>query len=365
MKIIVNSNEFKDALGTLATYVKHFKDIGISNEILIKTSCDHIMLIATDLDISVRVIISGVVKQSGSCLLQKKELNWVKYLTDKSFSLEAGNNGCLINGNCNFNLNVLNSEGYPDINFNTTKLIYGLTFYDFAIMLRNVSVSNGDSIYKGLSLQSRTKGKLELAMTDNIKFSYTSCMLPDINLKKPVFISDTCLERVRDLIESKQGAVFVTEDCLYLITDNMKIRINYSNLKFPNYSFLFDMINNNNRLVFNNTSLARQLKRHVEFLKDNECSTIFEFSTDELILISTVKNPNIIEVDTRRTIINLDIKVPMKVKSIILNPKYVLDLLFNLGTTVELHFTEDRKTCCLHDLSSGISLFHFLAAKKF
>ncbi|MBL7665415.1 MAG: DNA polymerase III subunit beta [Bacteriovoracaceae bacterium] len=121
MKIQIQSDKLRDALNKILTVVDRKNSRPILTNCLINVDNNSITLIASDLEVSSRIIIPAITNGKGSfCINSKNFFDIVRELPDSVVDLEIQNSENLLKLNCqsiSYSLLITSSEEYPHLLF--------------------------------------------------------------------------------------------------------------------------------------------------------------------------------------------------------------------------------------------------------
>jgi DNA polymerase-3 subunit beta len=131
MKIIIPSNILRDGLNKILSVVDRKNSRPILTNCLIETENNQINLVATDLEVSSKIILEANVESQGSfCINSKSFFDILRELPDDLINLEIDSSKNLLNLNCkniSYSLLVTNSEEYPKLTFENSQNTFEVT----------------------------------------------------------------------------------------------------------------------------------------------------------------------------------------------------------------------------------------------
>jgi DNA polymerase III subunit beta len=120
MKLTVNSNTLKDSVNKLISVVDKKNARPILSNCLFLANNGTIILTATDLEVSAKIIINAQIQNEGSFCINTKNLSDIlRELPSGELSLEIQNNNILKleSKNIDYNLLITNADEFPNLNF--------------------------------------------------------------------------------------------------------------------------------------------------------------------------------------------------------------------------------------------------------
>lgn len=220
MKITIESYKLRDALNKILTVIDKKNSRPILTNCLISVKSNCIEIIATDLEVTAKIILKCEVDGNGSfCINTKNIFDIVRELPDEVLSLTINDESNILQLNCkniNYSLLITNSDEYPQINFDSNSQSFRLRAADVAKIINKTShaISNDETRINlnGIYLQ-ELDSKLRavaidghrLALLDINNFSGSNSNITDgviipkkgiLELKK---IADTYIEADLDI----------------------------------------------------------------------------------------------------------------------------------------------------------------------
>jgi DNA polymerase-3 subunit beta len=183
MKITIESHKLRDALNKILTVIDKKNARPILTNCLVSVRDNCIELVATDLEVTAKIILKGAVEDTGSfCINTKNIFDIVRELPDETVELNIDSEKNILNLNCksiNYSLLITNSEEYPQINFESSVKPFRLKAVDVAKIINKTShaISTDETRINlnGIYLQ-QLEGKLRSVAIDGHRLA-----LLDIN----------------------------------------------------------------------------------------------------------------------------------------------------------------------------------------
>ncbi len=178
MKVKVLVSDLKDSLNKILSVVDKKNTRLILNFIQFKATKNSIELIATDLEVSAKLIINANVEKEGSfCLNAKNIFDIVRELPEKELILElneGSNNLKLTCDKINYTLLIYTNEEFPQIQFSTNTNNFKLSSEQVIEIINktNHAISNDETrlFLNGIFLQD-VDGKLRTVSTDGYRLA--------------------------------------------------------------------------------------------------------------------------------------------------------------------------------------------------
>lgn len=194
MRITTKANDLRDALSKILTVIDRKNSRPILTNSLVTIREGQIELLATDLEVTAKIILKTQTDQTGSfCINTKNFFDIVRELPDAMVNIEVNQNKNLLNLNCkniNYSLLVTSSEEYPQLSFdisgNPFKLsskeilkIINKTFYavssdETRINLNGIFMQYGDNKLRSVAIDGH-----RLALIDIHNFETNNHLLED------------------------------------------------------------------------------------------------------------------------------------------------------------------------------------------
>src|SRR5690606_3196743 len=120
MKIAIQSHSLRDAINKVLSVVDKKNSRPILTNCLLKTSGNKLELIATDLEVSAKIILDAKIEGEGSfCINSKNIADILRELPNDELILNVDNNN-LLNLSCkniNYSLLIIASDEFPQLTF--------------------------------------------------------------------------------------------------------------------------------------------------------------------------------------------------------------------------------------------------------
>lgn len=121
MKILIESHKLRDGLNKILTVIDKRNARPILTNCQINVSSDKLELIATDMEVTAKIILKAEVNSVGSfCINTKNIFEIVRELPDSQIELDIDQDKNILNLNCkniNYSLLITSSDEYPQVTF--------------------------------------------------------------------------------------------------------------------------------------------------------------------------------------------------------------------------------------------------------
>ena len=143
MKITIESHKLRDALNKILTVIDKKNSRPILTNCLVSVKDNCIEIIATDLEVTAKIILKCEVEGHGSfCINTKNIFDIVRELPEETLSLTVDSDTNILKLNCkniNYSLLITNSDDYPQINFESNSQQFRLKANDMAKIINKTS----------------------------------------------------------------------------------------------------------------------------------------------------------------------------------------------------------------------------------
>jgi len=120
MKLAIQSHILRDAINKVLSVVDKKNSRPILTNCLLRTQGQKLELIATDLEVSAKIILNAIIEDEGSfCINSKNISDILRELPNEELLLSVDNNN-LLNLNCkkiNYSLLITSADEFPQLNF--------------------------------------------------------------------------------------------------------------------------------------------------------------------------------------------------------------------------------------------------------
>ncbi|MDP7321943.1 MAG: DNA polymerase III subunit beta [Bacteriovoracaceae bacterium] len=143
MKISIQAHQLRDGINKILTVIDKKNSRPILTNCLINADDGKLELIATDLEVTAKVILRADVNNSGSFCINTKNLSDIlRELPDENISLDIDQNKNLLNLNCkniNYSLLITHSDDYPQVSFENSSKAINLKSRDILKIINKTS----------------------------------------------------------------------------------------------------------------------------------------------------------------------------------------------------------------------------------
>lgn len=143
MKISINSNILRDGLNKVLTVIDKKNARPILTNCLINSENGRLELIATDLEVTAKVILDSTVTDDGSfCINTKNFHDILRELPDAQVEMEIDQDKNILDLSCqkiNYSLLITSSDEYPQVNFENSGKPFQLSSRDFGNIISKTS----------------------------------------------------------------------------------------------------------------------------------------------------------------------------------------------------------------------------------
>lgn len=359
MKFSINTSELQNALSVVQKGVSNRSTLPVLSGILVDARQDHILLQATDLELSVQYSAPALVEEEGKTVVPGKLFtDIIKSLPDAAIHISGGETDIHINCDISsFSVKTLNYQDFPGFPQITPTRSIRIPFATFATMVRKVSrvVSRDESraILTGV-LISFEDGILRMVATDSYRLALTEAVLEGVqegmdpsasteatveettsSLEAPdatsvegfkedfeAVISGAFLNDIASISSMDAEVVLGLSDNQIIITCDNTIFINRRiEGTYPNYKQLLPD-SYNTRATFNVAELTASVKRASILSSSTSTSAPmkFDISTPAQVAQITVNSPDVGSVQE-----TLSCKAEGDELEITFNSSYVID----------------------------------------
>ena len=354
MKFTILKNEITDVLSRLQGIVGRKTSLAITENVLIRTSENGVILSATDLETGFEGFYPAVVESHGEAAVNARKLHDIvkMFPTDYLIFEEMDNNWIQIfSDTVEYHLVGMNTEDFPDIpkvsdvNFFSVQSEPFRKMSEISIAI-NVSGDEKREHMIGVLLEKiahDSENIVRMVSTDIKRLSkidYACNPESGFFPGDPVILPKKGLGEINKFLEFEGDVNIGVKDNHFIVKkDNETIIINLLEGDFPKYNDLLN-IDENYDIEFKRELLMMMLKRMTIITSEEYRSVIFYFENNELITRAT--NPNVGESKEKITIA-FD-REPIEVA---FNPKYFIDALNFIETDSVLLNIKNNESPCI------------------
>jgi DNA polymerase-3 subunit beta len=249
MKINIETEQLRNSLNKILTVIDKRNSRPILTNCLVKVENNRIELIATDLEVTAKVVMSADVSENGSfCLNTKNIFDIVRELPDGNIEMQINQDKNLLELNCkniNYSLLITPSDEYPQVNFENSGNPFQLQSSEIGKIIAKTShaISNDETRINlnGIYLQ-ELDSKLRsvaidghrLALLDIHNFNSDNSSLKDgvIIPKKGI----TEIKKIADSYPDSKLTISLDESFLYLsANDEYFLSVRLIAREYPKY----------------------------------------------------------------------------------------------------------------------------------
>ncbi|MCT4642460.1 MAG: DNA polymerase III subunit beta [Bacteriovoracaceae bacterium] len=249
MKINIDSIIFRDGLNKVLSVIDKKNSRPILSNCLIKTKTDHLEIVATNLEVTAKIVLPCNSDTEGNfCINTKNVFDIVRELPDANVELNINQDKNLLDLNCkkiNYSLLITNSDEYPQTNFENSGQVFKLSSKNISEIITKVShsISNDETRINlnGIYIQ-KLDSKLRavaidghrLALLDTHDFNFENQSLVDgIIIPKRAIIE---LKKISENNIDGELAISVDESFMYINSnDNYFLSIRLIAREYPKY----------------------------------------------------------------------------------------------------------------------------------
>lgn len=348
MKFVIQAPVLRDAIGKLLSVVDRKNSRPILTNCLIKADNNNLEIVATDLEVSAKLILKAKVEESGSvCLNTKNIADILRELPNDEvkLTLESGNQLKLICKKIDYQLMVSSAEEFPQLSFTSTgtqfklkakqvseiidKTSHAISTDETRLYLNGIFIQQFDNKLRAVAIDGHRLALLDTAeFIGNNKNLVDGVIIPRKGINELKKMAETYSER--DLtISLDESFMFVQANDDYFLSVRLIAR------EYPKYqtvipaktAFTFSIERN---------AIMNAVKR-IRILS-NEKTNGIKFAIKENELVISTKHPAMGE-----AIEVLPINYNGKTMDIGFNAKYLLDSLsvMSEGTDVIFEFNNE------------------------
>lgn len=274
MKFTCKKNKLKEGISKIERVVSKQTTLPVLGNILIKSSKGQLFLMATNLELAIKVNISVKIEDEGSITLPPRILSgFLNNINDDIINCEIKDEKFYINSeNHNIQIKTLSAKDFPIIPEMPDEEYFKIKSNNLikAISAVNISVAHKDTRQElnGVFVKFE-KEKLTLASTDSFRLS---------EVKVPI-IKDSISDRYKDYIEGENSIIipinivaeiqqlpldseiniYVTENQIFINSSDIQLTSQLINGHYPDYNQIIP-IECENKLVVIKSELLEAVK---------------------------------------------------------------------------------------------------------
>lgn len=338
MKLTIQSHVLRDAINKVLSVVDKKNSRPILTNCLIRTQGQKLELIATDLEVSAKIILNAKIDAEGSfCINSKNISDILRELPNEELLLNVDNNN-LLNLNCkniNYSLLITSADEFPQLNFQNQSSEFRIKTKQIAHIINKTShaISTDETrLYlNGIYLQ-MTDSKLRavaidghrLALLDTHEFIGENKFLTDGVIVPRKGISE--LKKIADTYPEDEAAISLDDSFMFVNARNeYYLSIRLIAREYPKYQTVIPS-KTTNRFHIDRNAILNAVKR-IKILSNEKTNGIkLNVSTNQLTI--STNHPALGQANE-----TLPIAYEGKATEIGFNAKYLIESLSVLNET--------------------------------
>ena len=338
MKLTIQSHVLRDAINKVLSVVDKKNSRPILTNCLIRSQGQKLELIATDLEVSAKIILNAKIETEGSfCINSKNISDILRELPNEELLLNVDSNN-LLNLNCkniNYSLLVISADEFPQLNFQNQSSEFRLKTKQIAHIINKTShaISTDETrLYlNGIYLQ-MSDSKLRavaidghrLALLDTHEFIGENKFLADGVIVPRKGISE--LKKIADTYPEDEAAISLDDSFMFVNARNeYYLSIRLIAREYPKYQTVIPS-KTTNRFHIDRNAILNAVKR-IKILSNEKTNGIKLNVANNVLTIST-NHPALGQANE-----TLPIAYDGKATEIGFNAKYLIESLSVLNET--------------------------------
>ena len=338
MKLSIQSHHLRDAINKVLSVVDKKNSRPILTNCLLKSFGNNLEVIATDLEVSAKIILKATIEKEGSfCINSKNIADILRELPNDELFLNVDNNQ-ILNLKCkniNYSLLIINPEEFPQLSFQNQNSEFRIKTKQVSHIINKTShaISNDEtrSYLNGIYLQI-SDSKLRavaidghrLALLDTHEFIDENKYLSDGVIIPRKGISE--LKKIADAYPDEEISISLDYSFMFInALDEYFLSIRLIAREYPKYQTVIPS-KTINRFVIDRNSVLNAVKR-IKILS-NEKTNGVKFSIKDNELMISTNHPALGE-----AVEILPISYENKPTEIGFNAKYLIESLSVLNET--------------------------------
>jgi DNA polymerase-3 subunit beta len=365
MKFTCKKNKLKDAISKIERVVSKQTTLPILGNILIKTEKGQLILMATNLEIAIKVYISAKIEDNGSVTIPPRILSgFLNNIKDDVVKSEVIDNKFFIKSeNHNIQIKTLSAKDFPIIPEMPESYYFKMKTENIikAVNSVNISVAHKDTRQElnGVYAEFQKEG-LILASTDSFRLTeikiplikesinneYNDFIEKDNNIILPIGI----ITEIQQLSLDGEIDVFVNENQIFINTENIQITSQLINGHYPDYK----------QIIPTDCEIKIKLNKD-ELLDAIKIAALVTNSQNGEIKISKNKEDNFItitaqSVDLGENVSTVKIEKNDNEFEIYFNHRYLIEglssVLFN-NDIIQIEFKQEKSPALFRNIYKG------------
>lgn len=296
MKLTIQSQILRDAINKVLSVVDKKNSRPILTNCLIKTQGQKLELIATDLEVSAKIILNANIEKDGTfCINSKNIADILRELPNDDLTLSVDNNN-LLNLSCkniNYSLLIIGAEEFPQLSFQNQSSEFRLKTKQISHIINKTShaISTDETrLYlNGIYLQ-MTDSKLRsvaidghrLALLDTHEFIGENKFLTDGVIVPRKGISE--LKKIADTYPDDDVAISLDDSFMFVNARNeYYLSIRLIAREYPKYQTVIPS-KTTNRFLIDRNAVLNAVKR-IKILSNEKTNGVkFNIHSNELVI---------------------------------------------------------------------------------
>lgn len=265
MQANVQVEQFRNALNKILSVVDKKSKRPILTYTLVTVKDDTLQIMATDSEVSAKIVIEANVEAQGTfCINAKNIFEILRELPDDTISLGIADNENSLKLHCQdirYSLLILKSDDYPHLNFENESSKFNIDTNNLLDIINKTShaICNDETRQQlnGLFLQ-ESDGKLRSVATDGYRLSLIEFSLDNLNnefLKSGIIIPKKGVYEIKKIVDS------YPESSIDISVDESFIYINYKNQYFLSIRLIAKQYPPYQRVIPNKTTFKMNVDK--------------------------------------------------------------------------------------------------------
>jgi len=372
MEFTCKKNKLKEGVAKIERVVSKQTTLPVLGNILIKSSKGQLLLMATNLELAIKVNISAKIEEEGSVTLPPRILSgFLNNINDDVINCKSKDEKFYINSkNHNIQIKTLSAKDFPIIPEMPNDEYFKIKSNNLikAINAVNISVAHKDTRQElnGIFVKFN-KEELILAATDSFRLSEIKVPIikESVNNKyidytegnNGIIIPNNVVAEIQQLPIDSEVAVYINENQIFMNTSDIQLTSQLINGHYPDYKQIIPS-NCENKIIINKDKLLEAVK--VASLVTNNQNgevKIFKKKDDNFITIISQS------VDLGENISTVDIKENNSEFEIYFNHRYIIEglncSLFN-SDLISMEFKQEKSPVLFKSINKGKVVDEFI-----
>jgi DNA polymerase-3 subunit beta len=372
MKFTCKKNKLKNAISKIERVVSKQTTLPILGNILIKTEKGQLILMATNLEIAIKIYISAKIEDEGSITIPPRILSgFLNNIKDDVVKSEVIDDKFFIKSeNHNIQIKTLNAKDFPIIPEMPESYYFKIKTENIikAVNSVNISVAHKDTRQELNGVYAEfQKEELILASTDSFRLTeikvplikksisdeYNNFIEKENNVILPIGI----ITEIQQLSPDGEVDIFVNENQIFINTENIQITSQLINGHYPDYKQIIP-IDCDIKIKLNKNELLDAIK--IAALVTNSQNGEIKISKnkeDEFITITAQS------VDLGENVSTVKIEKNNNEFEIYFNHRYLIEglnsVLFN-NDIIQIEFKQEKSPALFRNIYNGKTVKSFV-----